>query len=400
MRPISTLRRSTVATLALAAVALPLAFAAPAAAEPVVAPAQPSSEPFAWDRMLRIYESDNSETGQAYLHVVNKFNALRAERPDIMAQNLDITVGFNQKAVHDEALRERALADAHDDVLVTMSDAFGEDLGAHLRAALAEGRLPKTEQLLSGKLARGGGIANSTLIEKYVFNYDRPFVVAPDRITRFQREGTDDGSGGSPAFPSGHTNEATWKADLLSMMVPELGPQLVARGSEAGQNRMVLGVHYPLDVIGGRMTGDAAAADRARDPLFRQMIREAGEELRAELEWRCGAELSVCIDADTPYLSTEDAVNVFTARMTFGFPTVTAADAPMVVPARAPALLESAFPELTHEQRAEVLRQTALSSGHPLDDQGEAGSWQRLNLARALAADVTVGADGAVTVRG
>lgn len=388
-------RRTIVAALAAAAVALPLA--APSA---LAAPAQPSAEPFAWDQLLRIYESDNSETGRAYLHVVDSFSALRAERPDIMAQNLDITVAFNQKAVADLAVRERALADAHDDVLVTMSDAFGADLGAHFRTALAEGRLPKTAQLLGGKLARGGGIANSTMIEKYVYNYDRPFVVAPDRITRFQREGTDDGSGGSPAFPSGHTNEAIWKADLLSMMVPELGPQLVARGSEAGQNRLILGVHYPLDVIGGRMTGDAAAADRWQDPLFRELIREAGEELRAELEWRCGAELSVCIAADTPYLATDEAVDVFTARMTYGFPTVSATDAPMVVPGRAPALLESAFPELTHEQRAEVLRQTALSAGYPLDDQGEAGSWQRINLARAFAADVRVDADGAVTVRG
>ena len=391
-------RRTLVAALALVAVALPLA-APSALAAPAQPSVQPSSEPFPPDRLLRIYESDNSETGRAYLHVVDSFTALRAERPSIMAQNLDITVAFNQSAVDDPTLQARALDDAHDDVLVTMSDGLGAELGAHFRAALGEGRLPKTSQLLAGTFARGGGIANSTFIEKYFFGYDRPFVAAPERITRYERPG-EDGYGTTPAFPSGHTNQATWKADLLAMMVPELGPQLVARGSEAGQNRLVMGVHYPLDVIGGRMTGDAAAADRWRDPLFRELIREAGQELRAELEWRCAAELSVCIAADTPYLSTDDAVAMFTARMTYGFPTVAATDAAMVVPARAVALLEVQFPELSAEQRAEVLRQTALSAGYPLDDQGERGSWQRINLARALAADVAVAADGAVTVRG
>ncbi|WP_084611456.1 acid phosphatase [Tomitella biformata] len=391
-------RRTIVAALALAAVALPLA-APSALAAPAQPNAQPSSEPFGLDRLLRIYESDNSETGRAYLHVVDSFTALRAERPDIMAENLDLTVAFNQSAVEDPALQARALDDAHDDVLVTMSDGLGAELGAHFRAALAEGRLPKTSQLLAGTFARGGGLANSTFIEKYLFGYDRPFVVAPERITRYERAG-EDGYGTTPAFPSGHTNQATWKADLLAMMVPELGPQLVARGSEAGQNRLVMGVHYPLDVIGGRMTGDAAAADRWHDPLFRQLILEAGDELRAELEWRCGAELSVCIANDTPYLSTEDAVDVFTARMTYGFPTVAATDAPMVVPTRAVALLAAQFPELTDDQRAEVLRQTALESGYPLDDQGETGSWQRINLARALAADVAVSGDGTVTIRG
>lgn len=390
------IRRSAAAAAAAIAVALPLVTGAPAV---LAAPPEPSSQGFTIDRLTRIYESDNSESGLAYLSVVDSFTGLRAGRPDIMAQNLDITVAFNQAGAADAALRDRALADAHDDVLVTMSDAFGEQLGAYFRAALAEGRLPKTAQLLSGSLARGGGIANSTFIEKYYFNYPRPFVVAPERVTRFYGEDGVDEVGSTPAFPSGHTNQAVWKADLLAMMVPELGPQLVARGSEAGQNRLVMGVHYPLDVIGGRMTGDAAAADRWHDPLFRQLIVETAAELRAELEWRCGAELSVCITADTPYRSTAVAVDEFTARTTFGFPTVAATDAPMVVPPRAAGLIAARFPELDDAQRLEVLRQTASTPGHPLDDQGAAGSWQRVNLARALAAAVTVGEDGGVRVR-
>lgn len=70
----------------------------------------------------------------------------------------------------------------------------------------------------------------------------------------------------------------------------------------------------------------------------------------------------------------------------------------MVVPQAAPVLLASAFPSLTWGQRAEVLRQTAFEAGYPLDDQSTRGSWQRINLARAMAASVTVGANGVVSV--
>ena len=73
-------------------------------------------------------------------------------------------------------------------------------------------------------------------------------------------------------------------------------------------------------------------------------------------------------------------------------------DAPMIVPQAAPVLLASAHPELSYEQRAEVLRQTATQPGTPLDWQGNSGSWQRINLVRALGAQVSVQDDGSVSV--
>ena len=73
-------------------------------------------------------------------------------------------------------------------------------------------------------------------------------------------------------------------------------------------------------------------------------------------------------------------------------------DAPMIVPQAAPVLLASAHPELSYEQRAEVLRQTATKAGTPLDWQGNSGSWQRINLVRALGAQVSVQDDGSVSV--
>ena len=39
---------------------------------------------------------------------------------------------------------------------------------------------------------------------------------------------------------------------LLAILIPERYPQMVARGAEYGNNRIVIGAHYAMDVLGGR----------------------------------------------------------------------------------------------------------------------------------------------------
>lgn len=355
------------------------------------------------------YASDlSSYNGGIYYDVVSGFEGLRDNHPEVMAKNLDTVVDVNNNADQDTVSRAQVDAAADDaDLLTALSDAFGETLGEHLRTALDENRLPKTRMLLdSGYLSRAGGLANSTLAEKEIFGYDRPFEVAPERIEKHTGGGNDDlyELGGSKAFPSGHTNQATWTTTLLAVLIPELAPQLLARGSEAGYNRLVMGVHYPLDVIGGRMTGQAAAGDRWNDPSMRDVLKQAGQEIRKELEWRTGKPLSEAIAEDSSYRSTEDAVEEYTERMTYDFDQVGDPDARLTVPQGAPELLATAHPELSWGQRAQVLAATALPAGYPLDDQTaagrEAGNWQRINLAAAFAADVEVGEDGALRVNG
>lgn len=348
------------------------------------------------------YVSDvSSHPYGVYLDVIRGFEGLRKNRPDVMKQNLETTVRINNAAANNPTLIKRAQKDAAADqagILNAVSDSLGAELGGHFRAALRENRLPKTTYLLgNGYLARAGGIASSTFVEKEYFGYERPFVVAPKRIKKYQ-SGPRNFYGKSKAFPSGHTNQATWVTTLLAMQLPELAPQILARGSEAGYNRMVMGVHYPLDVIGGRMTGTAAAADRWNDPKMQSAVKQAAAELRAELEWRAGRPLSQVVAKDKAYRSTDQAVQEYTDRMTMGFKQVARKDAPMIVPQAAPGLLKAKFPKLTYAQRASILRQTAIPSGYPLDDQSRSGSWHRLNLAAAMNAQVKVNPNGTVTV--
>lgn len=407
------------ATAALAASAISFGMVTPAQAEqtlpaiagaeavpgyplPVQHPGAPTPVPFSPDYVGGFISDISSHDYGVYVDVIDGFNDLRANHPEVMRQNLATTIRINNEAAGNPAAISRAQMDAaadKDGLLTAFSDALGEELGGHFRDALRENRLPKTNYLFgNGYLARAGGLASSTFAEKTYYGYERPFVVAPDKINRYNLPG-EDFYGDSKAFPSGHTNQATWSTTLLALAVPELGPQLVARGSEAGYNRMVMGVHYPLDVIGGRMTGSAAAADRWNDPKMRDAVRQAGQEIKAELEWRTGKPLAQAVAEDSPYRSTDVAVDEYTERMTNGFQQVYRNDAPMIVPQAAPDLLLSAHPELSYAQRASVLRQTAIQSGYPLDDQSPEGSWQRLNIAAAMAAYVRVNADGSVTVK-
>ncbi len=98
--------------------------------------------------------------------------------------------------------------------------------------------------------------------------------------------------GGS--FPSGHTNTGYTDALLLAAMIPERYDALVARGARYGFSRIVLGVHYPLDVIGSRMVAERNVAHYLNDPHYRVLFNEARDQLRAALAKACGTSLAEC----------------------------------------------------------------------------------------------------------
>ena len=335
------------------------------------------------------------------VRMMDVFQNLRTDRGPggnaaVMDYNDELTSEINRTA--SKAQVQRAIVDQYQDMSVSMGDAFGKKLGAIYAEAIADGELPKVTWLLNkegGKL----GSTSSTNPPKNYFDYDRPYIrldKTKDLVYR-DKEGGDAWGSTSGSFPSGHTSQAYWQGTALAEMLPELAPQILARTAEAGNNRVVMAAHYPLDVISGRMMGQKIIALRLADPAMRALVDEAADELRGVLERGCGDTLENCIKKDVPYLPTDKALAYYEEHLGYGFPDIGPKGEKVVVPAGAEELLVSSHPDLTPAQRRQVLALTAEDSGNPLDV-GEQESWQRMNLAAAMAAKVTVKADGSVVI--
>lgn len=390
----SALRRTTSAIAAIAALAV-VATGCTAETEAPTSPSptvSPSPEPFTDEQLNADYASDRTVD---YVPILAGFETLQSTYPDVLDENLAMTLKINASATESE--EEGAIVDEYGDMSYTMGDALGEHLGALYQDAVDEGRLPKTTALIH----KDGGRAQSesTNPAKEYFNYPRPYKVAPDQVVYRDKKGGDAYESTSGSYPSGHTNQAYWQGTLLATLLPELADEILARTSESGNYRVVMAMHYPLDIIGGRMMGQAAIAKRWSDPEFRDLLEEASDELHDVLEADCGEPLEECIADDTPYMDHDEAADIYRERLTYGFDQVGQAGVPMDVPDVAAALLISSHPDLTKQERIEVLELTAIDSGYPLDlSVHSTASWQRIDLSAAMMADVTVDEEGDVHI--
>jgi hypothetical protein len=265
--------------------------------------------------------------------------------------------------------------------LYYLPEALGPKLGPAFLRAYKNGRIGKAVALI--KLSE-----ISTKKAKETFNYPRPFVVPGNTIVLVKDEYvTKSGAaytahGG--AFPSGHTTVGYSDALLLAQMLPERTLPLLARAAGYGYSRIVLGVHYPLDVIGGRMIAERNVAHDLQDAHYRTLVEEARSELRAALEAECGEPLAACArsaDAAADPWADRKQRGFYAFTMTYALPAVAAGDAAMEIPPGADDLLMALRPGLSAAERADLIRGTALASGAPLDPRDpQSGFWQRVNL--------------------
>jgi membrane-associated phospholipid phosphatase len=118
--------------------------------------------------------------------------------------------------------------------------------------------------------------------------------VPDDVVVKDNQPYTADGG----SFPSGHTNTGYTDALLMAEMIPERFDALVTRGARYGYSRIVLGVHYPLDVMGSRMVAQRNVAHYLNDAKYRALFNEARDQLRTALEKECGTTLAECAKTD------------------------------------------------------------------------------------------------------
>jgi len=205
----------------------------------------------------------------------------------------------------------------------------------------------------------------------------------------------------SPSYPSGHTTYGYTGAVLLAVLVPERYAEMIARGAEYGNDRIIMGSHYVMDVLGGRTLALYDMAHLlANDPVymglsvrgapsikdFRGAVKNARSELIAVLQAGCGNTIEACAKEDTGRFNNPAADEAFyDATQTYSLPVVYPKNAEALedvekLAPKAGYLLTQAFPSLSLEQADRILTETEGPGGGFLDNGSEFGVYSRLNL--------------------
>jgi acid phosphatase (class A) len=82
------------------------------------------------------------------------------------------------------------------------------------------------------------------------------------------------------SYPSGHAAFAAATAILLSQLMPSKRDAIFAQARMFAENRILLGVHYPSDVVAGWTAGTLAAYAMMQGAAFQHDFAEAAAELR------------------------------------------------------------------------------------------------------------------------
>ena len=221
-------------------------------------------------------------------------------------------------------------------------------------------------------------------------------------------------SGGKPAYPSGHTIYGYMELLLLALLVPERYQQMVTRAAEYGNDRIVLGAHYAMDVLAvgrwpnttspscwptrpgyvGVKRGDVEIDD------FPEALAAARAELTAALEKACGGKIADCAAQDQSRFADPVKNSAFyEATQTYGLPVVFAKNAQgtedvVKLAPEAGYLLTVAFPSLTLAQADAILTVTEGPGGGFLDNGSAFGVYSRLDLYKAAEQAAALSARG------
>ena len=209
----------------------------------------------------------------------------------------------------------------------------------------------------------------------------------------------------NPSFPSGHTTYGYEGSIVLGLLVPQRYAEQVVRAAEYGDNRIILGAHYAMDVIAGRtialhdiahlLANDSRYVGQPKTHAttiddYPEALKSARAGLTALLESGCGHPNAVCATKDTGRYSNPKTNEAFyNATQTYGLPVVYPATANTVediakIAPEAGYLLTAAFPGLTLDAADKILTETEGPGGGFLDNGLAFGVYSRINLYAAI----------------
>jgi acid phosphatase (class A) len=84
-----------------------------------------------------------------------------------------------------------------------------------------------------------------------------------------------------PSYPSGHATRGMLFGLILAELDPEQRDALMDRAREIGWDRVIAGVHFPSDLVAGRVLGQAIFQGMSSNPSFRKDLEAAKAEFIA-----------------------------------------------------------------------------------------------------------------------
>jgi acid phosphatase (class A) len=224
----------------------------------------------------------------------------RAQRPDSVAlvppppaagsaaEAADVAVHRSQAALRDTPRWRLAAADA-DVSFPHAADVFSCALGM----PITERDTPNLYDLLQRVMVDAG---QSTSAAKIRYRRPRPYVVYDDPIcvpghTNILRD--------NAAYPSGHAAAGWAWALVLAELAPDRLTDVLRRGYEFGQSRVVCGVHWQSDVEAGRTVAAAVVARLHAEPEFTAQMARARAEIARQREARAKPAMDCAAEAAT-----------------------------------------------------------------------------------------------------
>lgn len=265
-----------------------------------------------------------------------------------------------------------------------------------VKEVVDENGLPVWETIGSGKrkteaMPSGGKKETG---ERHYQQYETDVKVIP--ALEYVKRIAEDGRGKDGAFPSGHTSASYLSTFGFAYATPERYAEFLTRAAQMGENRIVAGMHSPLDVIGARIQSTAMTAYAYNLPENQEVLDKAYEnagEVFGEQAKSNGMSLYEYAHTVTEEYDFESAYDeekwedheankaFYRQKLTYGLPQTGAKGLKPVVPKGAEVLLETRQPYLTDQQRREVLYTTEIESGYPVID--ESNGWGRIDLVTA-----------------
>ena len=187
---------------------------------------------------------------------------------------------------------------------------------------------------------------------------------------------------------------------VLALIVPQRYLEMITRAAEYGNDRIILGAHYAMDVIGGRalaaydiaqlLANEPGYVGETRDGIriddFPRALVAARADIIKALEGACADKLAICARLDNGRFANPTKNRAFyEATQTYGLPAVYpqkaegTEDAAKLAP-EAGYLLTAAFPNLTLAEADAILTETEGPGGGFLDDGSAFGVYSRLDL--------------------